>query len=169
MNNEPRLRPVTMQDAELILEWVNDPLDRANSYSSEPITLDEHLAWLKRSLSNPEVYLYMMTYKGEDVGHIKLYVNDGKAEIGYCIAPNWRGRGLAKVIVALMTIEAAEHLSEVQALFGCVKRSNPASRKAFQKVGYAEEGPIDESYIYKFNLIDYPAYKQQLLRIVEEA
>ena len=57
MNNEPRLRPVTMQDAELILEWVNDPLDRANSYSSEPITLDEHLAWLKRSLSNPEVYL----------------------------------------------------------------------------------------------------------------
>lgn len=168
MNNKPRLRPVTIQDAELILEWVNDPLDRANSYSSEPITLDEHLAWLERSLSNPEVHLYMMVYKGEDVGHIKLYVNDGKAEIGYCIAPNWRGRGLAKVIIALMTIEAAVHLPEVHTLFGWVKNSNPASRKAFQKAGYTEEGPNNESYCYKFDLKDFPTNKKQLLRIVNE-
>ena len=165
-NQKARLRPVEMQDAELILEWVNDPLDRANSYSSDFITLEEHLSWMKRSLADPNIYLYMMEVDGEDVGHIKLYIEDGKAEIGYCIGPDWRGRGLAKTIVALVTIEAAENLADVQTLFGWVKETNPASRKAFLRTGYIEEGPTDGSYCYVFDTVDYPSKKDLLLEVV---
>ncbi len=146
----------------MILEWVNDPLDRANSYNSDPIGLEEHLAWMERSLADPGVHLYMMEVDGECAGHIKLYVSDGEAEIGYCIGPEWRGRGLAKVIVALMTIETAEGLPEVSRLVGWVKEANVASRKAFLRTGYSEEGPRDGSYLYRFDIADYPANKELL-------
>lgn len=165
LNNEARLRPADMGDAGLILEWVNDPLDRANSYCSDPITPEEHMAWMERSLADPGVRLYMMEVGGEPAGHIKLYIEGGEAEIGYCIGPEWRGRGLAKAIVALVTIEAAERLPEVRTLVGWVKESNPASRKAFLRTGYDEEGPVDGSYRYSFDVVGYPEKKDLLMGV----
>ena len=46
MGDSLRLRRATMDDADIILEWVNDPLDRANSFDSRMISREEHLAWM---------------------------------------------------------------------------------------------------------------------------
>ncbi|MDB5888528.1 MAG: GCN5-like N-acetyltransferase, partial [Rhodocyclales bacterium] len=47
------LRPATLQDAALLLDWRNDPLTRLSSHSADEIPLDEHLAWLNRILGDP--------------------------------------------------------------------------------------------------------------------
>ncbi|WP_220149568.1 GNAT family N-acetyltransferase [Paraeggerthella sp.] len=139
MSERDYLRPATMDDAELILRWVNDPLDRANSFSSEEITLEEHLRWLSESLEDPARYLYIMVHDGSDVGHVKLYVSDEEAEIGYCVAPEWRGNGFANQIVKLIVDEAKENIPGVKRLCGQVRTGNQASLKVFRKLGFAEE------------------------------
>lgn len=140
--NECLLRPATIDDAKMILDWVNDPLDRANSFSSEEITYEEHMAWFTRALKDPTKYLYVMVCEDHDIGHIKLYVNDDIAEIGYCIAPEWRGRGYAKTIVKLIIRETEEHIPQIKKLIGQVKQENIPSRKAFIGAGFSEEAIV---------------------------
>ena len=158
---ELSLRPVTMDDAELILEWVNDPLDRANSFSSELITLREHLAWLEASLGDPDKFLYIMVLNGNDVGHVKLDVGGDVAEIGYCVAPNWRGHGLANAAVALIAAEVRDSIPAVKKLIGHVKTSNEASKRAFVKAGYRES-----SVAYEVDPGDYQLCEVDIARFV---
>lgn len=132
------LRPVKMCDAALLLEWVNDPEDRANSFSSDQITFDEHTKWLKRSLSDPNVRLYMLAFDGISVGHIKLRIEECQAEIGYSISPKWRGRGFAKIAIALVAEEVRCALPQVASLIAQVKPTNVASIKALEANGYTE-------------------------------
>ncbi len=146
-NTKAYLREATMDDAELILKWVNDPLDRANSRSSEPISRDEHLMWMEDSLADPNIYLYIMVWESHDVGHAKLYVMDDEAEIGYCISPEWRGHGFANRIIELVTDTVVETIPRIRYLIGEVKASNIPSRKALLHSGYEES-----SIIYRLDL-----------------
>lgn len=132
------LRLATMDDAELILKWANDPLDRANSRSSKIIKLEEHLKWMEAALKDPDIYLYIMVWNKQNVGHIKLYINNDIAEIGYCIAPEWRGYGLANQIIELVTDVVKRDIPRIRVLIGEVKVENIPSRKAFLHSGYKE-------------------------------
>ena len=46
------LRLLTIQDADLLLEWRNDPETRKASQNTDKIQRNEHLSWLKNSLNN---------------------------------------------------------------------------------------------------------------------
>ncbi|MRX84075.1 GNAT family N-acetyltransferase [Eggerthella sp. HF-4214] len=158
------LRSVEVSDADLILEWVNDPMDRANSFSSDPITRDDHIVWLESALKNPAMRLYIMMLNDRSVGHIKLKIDGESAEIGYCIAPEWRGMGLAKVIVALAVEEAKAQLPEVKTLIAQVKPSNIASSKALGACGYQQT-----MLQYEFDLDTFDDMNSELTAIVDSA
>lgn len=132
------LKDVEMSDADLILDWVNDPLDRANSFSSDLITREEHIAWLEKALVDPSMRLYIMMLDDQRVGHIKLKIDGEVAEIGYCVAPEWRGMGFAKAITALIVREVNESLPEVKTLIAQVKPTNVASARALESNGYRQ-------------------------------
>lgn len=158
------LRSVEMSDADLILEWVNDPMDRANSFSSDPITLKEHIAWLESALQNSSMRLYVMMLDDQCVGHIKLKIEGKAAEIGYCVAPEWRGIGLAKAIVALVVNEVKQSLPEVKMLTAQVRPANIASVKALEANGY-ELSALQ----YQFDMDSFDAVGEKLSSIVSLA
>ena len=146
------LREVALKDADLILEWINDPLDRENSINQKPILYDEHIEWLKNALKDNNKYLYIMMIDDVPVGHIKLNLNNGIADIGYCIAPKYRGKGFGKTMMSLLIDEASRN-KKIKKLTALVKKKNTLSIKVFQNFQFTEyetsNGYIRYIYVIK--------------------
>ncbi len=68
------------------------------------------------------------------------------AELGYVIAPEARGRGVASRALALLTRWAFDELGAVR-LELLISAANPASKRVAQRCGYRLEGTLRSSYL----------------------
>src|SRR5262245_46010999 len=94
----PVLRLATEADLGELLRWRNDPETRHFRNDPRVIGPDEHAAWLKRrQQSESRVHIY--EYAGQPAGNITLDVSARGYELGWIIAPEWRGRGIGKAMV----------------------------------------------------------------------
>ena len=129
-----KLRPATMVDAELLLEWRNDPLTREKSITTDPVPYDAHVQWLERSIASASRTLLVAEDAGVPVGTVRL--DDGDPpEISYTVAPDHRGKGYAEMLVRL----AAPDHCEAE-----VKPGNKASIRALTKSGFVLSRESDE-------------------------
>jgi len=108
MSERMKLRPVTIEDADLLLEWRNDPQTRMASHNTEEVKRDEHISWLTRSLDNPSRRLFIAEEDGVPVGTVRADYSDGVYELSWTVAPNARGRGVGKRMVALLANQITE-------------------------------------------------------------
>ena len=129
------LRPATIEDAEIILEWRNDEETRHNSFSKDRIDLETHKKWFKSKLEDRNCFLFMMEMDGERVGQIRLDRVDDVGEISYTIAPDMRGHGFGKRILSLIEENVPEGICVIM---GMVEEHNIASKKCFMSNGFAE-------------------------------
>ncbi len=139
------LRKANKDDAKQLLEWRNDEATRKNSFSSEVISLDEHLRWLDKRLKDPKCHMFILEDEGNALGNIRLDILDDEGKIGeisYVIAPKFRGKGYGSKVLALVEEKAKE--IGVSTLTGLVKAENTASRRCFEKQKYTSVvgGPI---------------------------
>lgn len=132
------LRPVTADDCELLLDWVNDPEVRRVSFSSAPIGGDEHRAWFERKLVDRSCIIYVVIDpKAEPVGQIRFDLQgESEAVISLSIAAPRRGRGLGTEAIRLGTAEATRS-ARLSAVHAYIKPENAGSLRAFAAAGYA--------------------------------
>jgi spore coat polysaccharide biosynthesis protein SpsF len=129
------LKKASMEDAEIVLAWRNDEQTRANSFLQEIIDLESHLEWYRRKLADENCYLYLLMDGDDRVGQVRIDVVDRIGEISYMIAPEKRGKGYGKSILALS--ETVEN-GNAKSYIGFVKKENEASKQCFLRNGYAE-------------------------------
>jgi RimJ/RimL family protein N-acetyltransferase len=142
--DDPFLRPATASDAELLLEWRNDPKTREASFQQEPIGVEEHRAWLAGRLDDPDSALLVIEIDGKPAGSIRLDRHgDEEAEIHIVVAPGRRGGGLASMALDLASERAAELLG-VRRVRARVKPGNEASLRAFHSAGFKPAGEADD-------------------------
>ena len=99
VNDEPSaLRLATEADLGELLRWRNDPETRHFRDDPRLIEPDEHAVWLERR-QRSESRVYVCEYAGRPVGNITLDVSARGCELGWIIAPEWRGRGIGKAMV----------------------------------------------------------------------
>ncbi len=118
------MRPASMDDADLLLEWRNDPVTRANSKTTNAVQRDAHISWLTARLQRDQPNLYVAE-DDEPVGTIRI---DGD-EVSYTVAPEHRGKGYATT----MLIWARERFGVLRAE---IKLENIASIRAAAKAGH---------------------------------
>ncbi len=124
------LREATLDDAELLLDWRNDPETRAASFTLEPVPLDKHLAWLKKTLRGP-VRLRVAEDNGVPVGTVRWEPNEDEApELSWTVAPSARGRGVGKRMLK-KAVEAFR-----RPLTARIKSENIASIRIAEAVGF---------------------------------
>lgn len=129
------LRPATSDDADLLLEWRNDPVTREMSLSSDVVTPEGHAAWLAASLGSQERRLFIANADGRPVGQVRLDARGaGSYEISITIAPAARGRGLAAR--ALFAAEEEARARGNVRLEATIRPENQASVAAFKRAGY---------------------------------
>lgn len=139
------LRPATIDDCDLLFNWANDPQVRANSFNSDPIPYDNHVAWFNKLLSSKDQLQYILmegsSYKDTPVGQIRISLSEDKKEglIGYSIDPKFRGRGYGRRILELIQTAIKADCPEIKRLIGRVKEDNISSKSAFTGAGFKNE------------------------------
>jgi RimJ/RimL family protein N-acetyltransferase len=137
VNAEPiaALRLATEADLGELLRWRNDPETRHFRNDPRVIEPDEHAAWLeRRQRSESRVYIY--EYAGRPAGNITLDVSARGCELGWIIAPEWRGHGIGKAMVM-----AAIKMMPFDQLLWCKMRDdNIASSRLAESCGFRLRG-----------------------------
>ncbi|MBD5483106.1 MAG: UDP-2,4-diacetamido-2,4,6-trideoxy-beta-L-altropyranose hydrolase [Lachnospiraceae bacterium] len=137
-------RNVKEADKELLFTWANDAETRRQSFSSAPITWDEHTAWFARTQADTDSPHWILMVCDEErgdaqpAGVLRLTRDqDGAAyRISYSIAPAWRGHGLGSLLLTLAKRWTAALCFTCTELYGEVKAENIASVRCFEKAGY---------------------------------
>lgn len=139
-----KLKRIRKEDMEQLFVWANDPVTRAASFNTEPISYENHVKWFEKKLHDSDCHFYMAYVDNMACGSIRFDIeNDyeidscGKtvAVISYSIAPEYRGRGLGKEIIAKGCEMMHEKLGEC-ILVGEVKTDNIYSHKCFEANGF---------------------------------
>lgn len=130
------LRRAGVEDARVLWVWRNDPVTRAMSLQTDPVTWDTHREWFARSLQNPARVIWVAEAGGEPVATVRLDdLGSGQAEISINVAPEARGRGIGPAVLRLATDQAISETgyNEVVAR---IRSANAASVRAFERAGY---------------------------------
>lgn len=93
------LRNAYMADADLLLEWRNDPETRRASHNMDVVKRDEHMAWLAKTLENPNRELYIFEHNGAPAGTVRADYDGKSYELSWTVAPPMRGCGVGKQMV----------------------------------------------------------------------
>lgn len=137
-------RRATIDDAEILLEWRNDPDTRQNSFNSQLVLRENHLRWLEGVFVDADRDLYIAEVDGAAVGTLRVdHDNLGQSELSWTVAPDSRGKGIGK----MMLIEARNMLPG--ALVARIKSENIASLSMVYSVGFIFEKEDDGVYYFR--------------------
>lgn len=146
-----KLRNATIDDAQLLLAWRNDPVTRANSLNTEIITPANHLRWLSITIKNARRQLLIAEERNIAVGTVSIEKNKNKSyEISWTVAPEHRGKGIGKKMVA-----AVIRAYDVSKLHATIKSSNIASIRIAEQLHIPYS--LDSSRLRITLLLDNPS------------
>ncbi len=118
----------------MLFAWRNDAATRAASLSGEVVEFAAHKAWLEHALENPARRLFIAMNNNAPVGTARADLSDGVWVLSWTVAPEWRGRGIGKLIVAqLMEVFDGAVRAEV-------KKANIASATIAAAAGFEFAG-----------------------------
>lgn len=137
------LRAVTKEDCDVIFDWANDELTRAQSFNTSKILYEDHVRWFEKKVESSNTYFYILVNDGVDVGTVRVdivdnipeYLGDKVGLISYSVAPEHRGRGFGIVILSLLEDKMKDE-SDISVLVGEVKNTNKASCAIFEFLKY---------------------------------
>jgi len=134
------LREATSEDMQLLFEWTNDPEVRAQSFCSDPISLDTHQRWFSEKLKCANAQIWILTDCGLPIGQIRCDCNDEEEGIiSYSIARDCRRQGHGKRIVQMAYDQIRLRFPKVKRIVAFVKPENIASQRVFLSNGYTDE------------------------------
>lgn len=147
------LRVADWGDVDLLFSWANDKEVRKNSFSSEPICYEEHLAWFRKKYQERDSQIYIFCEEGQEKGMLRLDFHGNEVEISYSIAPEERRKGYGEKLILLAEQEACYKFQEMGecalgrerrgqrlVIKARVKKDNLASNHIFTKLGYEKCG-----------------------------
>jgi [ribosomal protein S5]-alanine N-acetyltransferase len=108
---------------------------------------ERHNAMLAEQDAGAGAYYVLVAEDGSVLGRFNLYrIKDGAAELGYRVAENVAGRGVATATVReLCRLAAARH--GLRTLTAATNLDNVASQKVLAKAGFVPVGPADPAHI----------------------
>lgn len=144
-----KLRPADYSDSARLFAWRNDQATREASLVQEPVSPEDHKAWLQKTLGSLETCLFIAydTTTGTGIGTIRLDLKGRVGTVSVTVDSQERGAGYGTEMV--LALEETAKAAGVQRLLATVRTGNPASLRVFAKAGYSpaahrdEEGLVD--------------------------
>lgn len=146
MNTKGRLRPIVAEDLTMLLGWRNSPAIRRFMYSNHEIKQKEHLAWYDAVKADPDRHplLFLLDERPSGFVNIGPIKRGGIADWGFYTAPSAEpGTGYKMGACAL---KFAFQELRLHKLCGEALGHNRASRRYHLRLGFIEEGELQEHY-----------------------
>lgn len=134
-----RLREVLESDLPVFFEHQREP--EANRMAAFPARdRDAFMThWTTKVLGQETAVVRTVLLDGQVVGNVVSWEQDGRRLVGYWIASEHWGKG-----VATMALSAFLHEDRTRPLYAHVAKSNVASIRVLQKCGFAPSGEDPE-------------------------
>jgi RimJ/RimL family protein N-acetyltransferase len=134
--NDLALRRAVKGDLLLYYGWVNDPLVRLQSITSDRVDLEDHKLWFLGRVNDPACRMLVFEVNSLPIGQVRFEQRGEDWEMSYSLDELFRGRGWGVSIIkmAVQWLLASEVSSCVIAK---VKGSNTPSIQALLKSGFA--------------------------------
>lgn len=132
------LRAATMDDAQRLFNWRTDAETVAAAINTSAISWDEHVTWLKARLADERTKLLIAELDGSPVGTVRFDTRSEYTELSWTVAPEVRGKGVGKAMVALAA-------SQWQGPLICrIKQRNSGSQRIASRAGFSlyVDGPL---------------------------
>lgn len=129
------VRAATEEDCRFYWTVNNEPSTRAQSISSSPIPWETHERWYAQRLSDASTALYVAEAAGERVGVVRFDLAGDDSTISVALAPEHRGKGLGREIIACGTRTALQS-GTVTRVIALIRPDNAGSVRAFLAAGY---------------------------------
>lgn len=132
---------MTGADMRILHDWQSFPATRKYARNPDVPAWDDHVVWFKRTLNNPNSYLYKIMKDGAAAGMLRLDRRKTDArefEISILIAPEFYGQGIAS-----LALDFIRKLDPAATFMAEVHVENEASRRLFLKAGFT---PISETW-----------------------
>lgn len=136
-----QMRPATLADSDMLFAWRNDPVTCANSKSTATVSRADHDRWMQFNVAMGYPQHMVMIANNEmagDIGVVRFDANRGdvmKYEVSITLAPQHRGYGLARPVLATACACMPEF-----SLSAVIRSGNIASRRIFEECGFEETG-----------------------------
>lgn len=151
-------RPVTIEDAAMMLEWRNRDHVREGMFHSRHFTLEEQVPWLQRCIDAEDRFYFIFEFQGRPIGVFGVYDVDEVQRVGewvYFMGPPFeglpKGSGAAMEFIALDTFFG---VVGVRRLWGRTLKSNERVWRMHQRFGFQVEGALRQHVLKDGELID---------------
>jgi UDP-2,4-diacetamido-2,4,6-trideoxy-beta-L-altropyranose hydrolase len=132
------LRRATMDDAQSILSWRNDPQIRAQSFNSSVIDWQAHNSWFQKTLQCKDKLILIGEIDNSPVGVLRFDLSENVAEVNIYLVPGLQGNGLGALLLKAGTKWLNQHFNTIKKIIAKVLCGNVASEKTFKKVGFKD-------------------------------
>jgi RimJ/RimL family protein N-acetyltransferase len=146
---ELQIRKALSSDDQDIFIWRNDSDSRKNSITTHKISKSEHQEWFRKKLSSKDTDIYIGYQLNTKIGVVRIEKqHDNSAEINITINPSQRNKGYG---TELLSKAIKISFNKYDILTARIKKSNFASIKMFEKVGFHKKGEDDNILLYQIN------------------
>jgi len=146
-----KIRQATSEDLELTFKWAVNPEIRRFSFQQHQITKPEHTHWFLKKTGDPNCHYFIVEYEKEPIGSIRFDINEGEALISYLVDPAYHGKGFGQLLlkkgIEWLLIVNNPEMSPFKVITGLVMKTNIASVKSFERLGFMKTEDQDH---YKF-------------------
>jgi UDP-2,4-diacetamido-2,4,6-trideoxy-beta-L-altropyranose hydrolase len=134
------LRRARESDCRLLWDWANDATTRAFSFSSTPISWEEHREWFASKLDSSSCILYIIIDSDQaPVGQLRCDICQNEATVSISLDKRFRGMGYGSTALKEGTRELFSD-SSANLIHAYVKSDNESSLHAFTKAGFQQIG-----------------------------
>ena len=134
------LQRASEKDGDLLFRWANEPEVRRVSFSSEPISKEDHMRWFSAKIRDPQVLLYIASdAAGAPAGQIRFDLEGSEATVSVSVAPDRRGAGLGRQLIR-RGVEMVFRETSVLTIHAFIKPDNERSMASFEGAGFANSG-----------------------------
>jgi RimJ/RimL family protein N-acetyltransferase len=141
-------KSVTLDDAELIWNWIIDEAVKSASFSNKDISLSEHREWVKNKINSIDTQLLLVLEDNQALGQIRIDQSSSGTYLSIVLAPQARGRGLGVEILNTAVARIAK--DGIKEIFAQIRQDNLRSQKAFERAGFNRIADLEQNQIKGF-------------------
>ena len=149
-----RLRPARLYDSAVVFAWRNDPLTRAMSRASVPVTWDDHQRWFSDVIHLPSRRVLIAEGAADQLAVVRFDRMDGRAgatsawEVSINLNPAWRGQGVGRAVLRA-ACDGFQAPGEGLSLHAEIRAENAASLRIFEAAGFFTLSTEGEVLVYR--------------------
>ncbi len=146
------LRPITVEDTDMVLSWRNSKRVVENFIYRKPISRQEHLSWLENKVFKGAVHQFVVCTRDGDTACGSVYLQNfdeerKEAESGIFMGNTaLLGKGLGTEAYRLLARYGFDDLG-LEAICARVLAGNTASRRLHEKLGYRQEAYLRDELL----------------------